>query len=83
MAVVTSEDSPATALRLWQEARRISNKELAAMLSVGVTAIARWRSGLAKPTLGPAVRLARITGGRIPVEAWSEQRLPMESEAEE
>lgn len=75
MAVVTREDSPATALRVWQETRRISNKELGAMVGASPTAVARWRSALSRPSLEAAVRLERLTEGRIPVEAWAEDAL--------
>lgn len=74
MAVVVSRARAASvALRIWQAERGISSKELAAELGCSSTQVSDYRRGAAKPGRALAVRLERVTEGRVPVASWDQE----------
>lgn len=58
-------------LRVWMKKVGASNAGLARSVGVTRASVSGWVRGACVPSLGPALRLAEITGGYVPVEAWT------------
>jgi transcriptional regulator with XRE-family HTH domain len=55
----------------WREANGISQTAASEMAGVSQASWSDWENGKKRPQIEQALRLAHITGGAVPVEAWA------------
>lgn len=58
-------------LQKWREKKELSQEQVALLVGVKQTTISRWEAGESHPILKFAIRLAKVSKGAVPVEAWS------------
>lgn len=67
-------DNPSEGCRLlreWRAAQRLSQQELADLAGVMKGSIGQYEFGRVKPRIEAAMKIAAVTGGAVPVEAWT------------
>ena len=60
-------------LRLWRTERDMTQAQLAELLQVSYEQVSRAETGYHLPSLLLAVRISRVTGGRVPEESWAQE----------
>jgi transcriptional regulator with XRE-family HTH domain len=60
----------ATLLRQWCKANNISQREAGKRMGVSGASVADWKLGKKKPGADNALKIAALTDGAVPIEAW-------------
>ena len=64
-----------TPLEVWRHQAGLTRLALSQMLGVHCTTVRRWCFGISLPTLAAAFRIATVTQGAVPFEAWASLEL--------
>jgi DNA-binding XRE family transcriptional regulator len=57
-------------LKRWRESMGYSQEALADLLETDQASISRWERGVGAPGIRVAIKLAKLTGGVLPVDGW-------------
>lgn len=63
-------------LRAWREEQGWTQGEVARRIEVDQAAVSKWERGVVSPGLKAAIGIAKISRGRVPVGAWTEEAKP-------
>lgn len=58
-------------LRSWREQRKLSQKKLAAELSIQQGSLAAYETNKRIPRLDIAARIEKVTGGQVSMQGWA------------
>lgn len=68
----TAGSSRGERVKAWREETRMTQQELADKLGLDQSLVSRMESGRYTPNLDAAIRLAKASRGRLPVDMWLE-----------